>query len=286
MSNLVVYMDLPTMLAFRATSKQALRLVTRDLTRSLFLIVARFVPNPALLLAKLTRHNTFVSGSAGLQFFLRDLSVSPSNLDIFLPVDSLPPLLYHMLAEQGAFLIHPTPGSATIIPPPWHFLAEQGFILQTPRGMVTLWQSGVNTPFLPIVCAPTSIQILYVNPRHFGCGYPSLLFARRALIARPNVEGFDEAVTKCQHRGIELRFFTHLWPDLAHHGPCASHLYLCPSQQRTLSDAGSLKARMHPFVDPEVELNVVWRLDDRPCGYSCALPTPQLPVARLLQNML
>ncbi len=283
-STIAFFMDLPSLMVLRATSKSSLKLVEDMLTRSLRRIVSRFVPYPTALLEKLERHSAFVGGSAALEFFLRHSRIGPNNLDIFVPFGSLPPLFHHMLVCQASYLIHPS--SIQAAAPPDHFLVEQAVTFQTLVGIVTLWQSEAHTPFLPIVSSPTSIHILYVNPRYFGCAYPRLLFASRGLIARPDISGFDVAANKCRQRGIELRFFTRTWPDLAHHGTCAARYFACPSQQRTLSDAGSLKARMKPLEDEELEPDVVWRLDERPCGSRCALPTVELPVARLLQNIL
>lgn len=284
-ANIVSYMDLPSLMVFRATCKPSLLIVEKDLTRSLLRTVSRFVPNPALLLEKLARHDAFIAGSAALEFFLRYSHIGPKNLDIFIPIGSMPPLLHHLFIEQAAYLVHPDDAQDAPPPPP-HFLVEQAFAFQTPVGAVTLWQSEAHTPFLPIISSPTSIHIVYVNPRYFGCGYPKLLFALRALIGRPDVIGFDEAAWKCFGRGIELRFFMRMWAEWAYHGPCAARYFACPSQQRTLSDAGSLKARMKPLADVVMEPNVVWRLDNRPCGAACSLPTPELPVARLLHNVL
>ncbi|EIW52158.1 uncharacterized protein TRAVEDRAFT_53586 [Trametes versicolor FP-101664 SS1] len=254
-SIIVSLMDIPSLMVFRATSKASLALVKNDLTRSLRRIVSNFVPNPTLLLEKLDRHHAFISGSVALQFFLRGSPIRPRNLDIFLPIGSLPPLFHHMLVEQASYLIHSFAFPHVALIPP-HFLVEQAVAFQTPLGTVTLWQSEAHTAFLPIISAPTSIHILYVSPRYFGCGYPTLLFALRAIIGRPDVAGFEDAVRSCCKRGIQLRFFTRMWPDWTHHGSCAARYFACPSQQRTLSDAGSLKARIDPLVDLEVEPRV------------------------------
>lgn len=278
-------MDLPTLLVFRTTSQNGLRVVRKELATTLKAIVSRFVPNPKLLLVKLDKLNAVVGGPAALAFFLRGLDVHPKHLDIFVPIDCMPPFVHHILVDQGGLQLRP-PTAVITHPPPWDLPDEQCVAFRTPLGEVNLWQSEAHTPFLPIITGPTSLHILYVSPRYFGSAYPTLLFAHRALVARPDTTGFDAVVRECARLKINLRFFASMWSDLAHHGPCASKVFLCPSQQRTFSDAGSLRARFNPLVDGELDAEVVWRLDYRPCGAKCAEPTIQLPLPCLLSNIL
>lgn len=279
----VSYMDIPTLLTFRQASRSSLNLVRSELVTTLFFIVGRFVPNPSLLLAKLDTHGAFISGSTALQFFLRNTDVKPKNLDIFLPYDSLPPLLHHMFTVQAGLVLCTSRPVSDTLP---HMLAEQAITIRTPYGDVNLWQSNAHTSFLPMACGPTSAHFLYVNTTHFGCGYPTLLFNNRAIVGHPHLVDFDLAITKCKKRKLDLRLFTHMWNDLAHHGPCAAKHFSCPAQERTFSDKGSLRARMHPLKHDVVEPGVVWRLDCRPCGRGCALPTSGLPLPRLLNNLI
>ncbi|KAL1940978.1 hypothetical protein VTO73DRAFT_7614 [Trametes versicolor] len=280
---LIIYMDFATLLTYRQTSHDSLDLVRRQLVKTMFLLVGRFVPNPRILLMKLERHGAFVAGSCALQFFLRHADVDPQDLDIFIPVDSMPRMLAHFLVDQAGIIIPSRfPDSSDLD----HVLAEKAVTLSTSFGRVTLWQSEAHTPFLPITCGPTSFNFVYMNTRYFGCAYPTLLFNHRGIFGKPDAPGFEAALEKCRGRGLDVRLFTHMWRDLAHHGPCAAAYYACPAQQRTFSDAGSLNARLLPHLYEPLDAEVVWRLDDRPCGSACAQPTVELPIPRLLQNIL
>lgn len=281
--DIITHMDLATLLTYRQTSRTSFELVSKQLMKTMLLLVGRFVPNPVLLLNKLERHGAFVAGSTALQFFLRHVDIDPQDLDIFLPYDSMSRMLNHFLVEQGGVVIPPQSPYRPFLS---HILVEQSVSLSTPYGRVTLWQSETHTPFLPITCAPTSVHFVYMNPRYFGCAYPTLLFKYRGIFGRPDTPGFEASLAKCRDRGLDLRFFTNLWNDTAYHGPCAAEYYACPAQQRTFSDAGSLNARMLPTLYESLDAEVAWRLDDRPCGSACAQPTVELPIPRLLQNIM
>ncbi|KAH9852847.1 hypothetical protein C2E23DRAFT_729789, partial [Lenzites betulinus] len=259
---IVSNMDLPTILVFRTTSRENLCIAKQELRKTLRSILSQFVPKPGMLAAKLNRLNAVVGGSAGLAFFLRHLDVCPTHLDIFIPIGCMPPFFHHILTDQSGTLIFPVMPTNGVDPLPENLPDEECFTFRTPCGCINLWQSEAHTPFLPIVTGPTSLHILYVSPRHFGCAYPKLLFSTRALVARPDTSGFDSVVSECVRLKIDLRFFTNGWEDLASHGPCASKVFLCPSQQRTFSDAGSLRGRMNPLVDGELDAEVVWRRGD------------------------
>ncbi|KAL1945771.1 hypothetical protein VTO73DRAFT_1773 [Trametes versicolor] len=225
----ISYMDIPTLLNFRQTSRTSLKLVRSELVTTLFFILGRFVPNPSLLLAKLDTHGGFISGSAALQFFLRHTNVQPNNVDIYLPYDSLPPLLHHMFTVQAGLVLSACHNVSDTLP---HILAEQVIRIRTPYGDVNLWQSNAHTPFLPMACGPTSAHILYVNSTHFGCGYPGLLFQNRAIVGHPGIVDFDLTVNKCKNRHLDLRLFTNMWRDLAHQGSCAAKQFACPAQEQ------------------------------------------------------
>ncbi|TFK82747.1 hypothetical protein K466DRAFT_499750 [Polyporus arcularius HHB13444] len=284
------FCDMPTLLQFRATCRFNLTAVRQELHRSLRQALQPFIRNVEAFIAALFTNQAFVGGSVAVLFLARDLDITPANLDVFVPRDRGFPFLYDLIDNQGGI-------DRTVYPPTEEEEEEErrGWIpmgvwqiyrVSIRTGMVNIYVSVDTEALVPIACSCATHLITYVGPHHFGTAYPSLFFARRAILGSPtDTVDHERAMVKAVRRGFDVRMFPTQWEDLRL-PDCGASRGICPMQARRLDDQTALCARFQPLETPHLDPTIVWRLDARPCGGECPRDFHDILAANYKWNVL
>ncbi|RDX52568.1 hypothetical protein OH76DRAFT_1345253 [Lentinus brumalis] len=288
-AHLCIHLDLRTLLCFRATSKDHLELATDEFKRSLLSLARRFIPRPEQLLAALDHTSGFIGGSVAVLFLLRDRSFIPRSLDVFIPRDAWWRFEAHLLHAQNASrvgMVLPTADGDEEDND--DILQQRGLVriavFRTHLGIVRLFRSVAPDALVPIARSWGTHLVAYVGPGHFGHGYATLFFQRRAVLG-DLLRDEAERVRAYQRRGFDIRLSPTQWSDLRLQG-CGEESWICPTQPRSFDDDGALSVRMRPLQTEALESEVVWRLGGRPCGGPCLEVTDELgmePAHRVLR---
>ncbi len=263
LANVCRHLQLPELLHFRLCSKSLLALSSEELMTTMAVLVRDFVPDVENFLDALILHDAVLCGDVALLFMLRDNSFVPKTLDVAVPNDEFVPFVTFLEREHRAHLSS------------FRTCADNRGI----RAIAHLWigsaeltvlcSTGMD-PLAPIPGSVASHLVVYVNPSYFGSPYPSLLFARRALLGHG---GSPAAQLACVKEAIVRRFDIRLdvrhWPEYQELRGCGGEKWACASQARHFHDRGALAARIKPLVAKPIRTWVVWRLDSRPCGGRC-----------------
>ena len=254
-------------LALRTASSHHLEAVARVMDHTLEHILRRFVEDTSGLKSALVRLNSFIGGAAAVAYFMRDGSVVPKALDVFTPYWNHDAFVDELKSLHGAKFIWAQEAGDIIGEHLEHCGLAAITYLATTKGLVTVYRSQTNNPLVPIVRGWSSAVTNFVHPHFFGCGYPLLLFRRRALVGvgHRREAGHVRAYTQ---RGFDLRLASHQWPDHAH-PRCAAQFWCCPLQARSFTDPGALFSRVRPLQASLPNITITWRLDFRPCGSDC-----------------
>ena len=84
---LVFFLDMPSLRQFCYISESADHQVTEELTLSLHHLLSHFIAQPRAFLEVLRMTGAVIGGDVAVAFFMCDLSIHPSTLDIFAPID-------------------------------------------------------------------------------------------------------------------------------------------------------------------------------------------------------
>ncbi|KAI0702097.1 hypothetical protein C8Q76DRAFT_802389 [Earliella scabrosa] len=254
-------------LALRTASTRHLEAVAKVMDLTQDEIIGRFVSDPAALKNMLVREDTYVGGSAALAFFIRDGTVVPNALDLYTPLSCHAAVVSEVMKVHGARVM-------------WR--CEEGndygedlfgrrlfgiTYLATTKGLVMVHGSATRDPLAPIVRGWCTAVTNFFHPHSFGCGYPLLLFQRRALVGTSRRHKAAR-VRKYIQRGFEFRLASHMWPDLQH-PRCVAEFWCCPVQARSFNDRGALVSRIRPLEGTLPQTTLKWRLDFRLCGQPC-----------------
>lgn len=266
------FLNIATLLRLRGTCKTLLAVVTAELEQSLVELLALFVPHPQLLSEALVTNQAFVGGSVALAFILRDDSIRPSTLDIFVPRSQGMVMENHFAYYQSAdesdsWFPDDTVNAAN--------LRSRGLgqiVCTSANGRpIYLYESSENNALVPICRSWATHLVTYVNAAYFGTGYPALLHARRALLGQ-HYPGEEEQLDKYHRRGFDIRLYPSQWVDMQGYG-CGASLWSCPTQTRRLNDKGSLTIHVQPLDKTaglhDLIASVFWRMDTRPCAGAC-----------------
>ncbi|RPD55255.1 hypothetical protein L226DRAFT_470691 [Lentinus tigrinus ALCF2SS1-7] len=263
--------DMPTLLRVRATCRDNLTATAKELHRYLHELLAPLVPDVDAFLVTLQANRAFVGGSVAMAFMLRDGSIIPRNLDIFVGLPRGQPMLHYLLTRQAAVDVTVKPATEAQQKALVKRLRARGesqfYCTQTPRATIHLHVSLHDAALLPVTCAWGTPGICYVGPQHFGTPYPSLFFARRGIVASSSTDA-TPALQGALARCFDIRMFPTQWPD-QDDGVCGSSTGVCPMQARRLDDQWALCAQFQPLEARPLSPKIIWRLDGRPCGGQC-----------------
>lgn len=266
----VNHMDFPTLLAFRATSKDNLCEVQKEITASFQEVLRTAVPDSATFGDMLVHHNGFLVGYAPLRFFLRLPPDYDIGLEVYVPYDSFTEVIVHMLCMQEAAIIIDGQGF------PYNRSGRYCH-LQTSAGTVTI--IGVRESSAVIAaCTTTSTAVAaYANPVHFGMMWPTLTFDGRALASGICRSSPEDDMYHAQALGIDVKLWAWCWPDLGlRPQACAADRFMCPHQLRHSNDKGTMHVTIDPLRYERLESNILFRHDTRPCRGRCLTERPDI----------
>ncbi len=289
-------LDVASLLAFQRVCHNSYTIATSVLSSDRCRLVKHYIPQVNLLLDHMRRHRAVIGGLAALAFVLRDPSLFPDTLDLFVPGRTTGPLCEQAFRDDPEFHLLPegvidrsdTAGESL------HRSVAREVTYRTPNGrFIKLHIAEKDTALEPIVTSWTSALVNYVGADSFACGYPLLTLRRRGMSIR-SVD-LPERHLPMFARLIRSRFdfATYaIWPEYAYPCvlryldgvwtyPCMRYFYICPVQGRFFGDGGSLLALfdpLHTYMDillrqqnPPYGMAVIWRLRTTPhvCDGPC-----------------
>ncbi|KAH9848189.1 hypothetical protein C2E23DRAFT_739993 [Lenzites betulinus] len=265
-------------------------------------LLYHYVPDVCALITVLVRTRAVIGGFAALSYILRDPSLCPTNLDIFVPM-STGNLLVQLLHEDHNQHLQIVPPSPHPLPRPAITRAviarTTTFVCRSTGRTISIFSSSSETALEPIASAPVTALVNWLSPHTFGCGYPVLTLNRRSIVRLPL--GFDLSLirifTHLARHDFSVKVEPHRWADwgcrvspsqTAWQQPCLRTWYLCPDQGRFFGDPGSLVTtydllgtdlhNLRLLHQAPYGVAVAWRLwTIRPCTSLCTLRDPFLP---------
>lgn len=296
---IVAESDMTSLLALRRTCRTFYSHATAVLELDRRHLLLHYVPDAALLWYHLVQSRAVVGGLAALSFILRDSTILPLSLDIY--VSALHgEHLEQMVDHEHRLRID----DIQTYDDPYNELGpciDRAVTFQGRNGrFITIHTSISISPLEPIASSPTTALINWVSPYAFACAYPALTLRRRSLGEAPF--GPEPLLHSIQRQlrdfGFDIRAEPTAWPDYAHLAPaprlpgeqsCMREWYVCPCQGRFFGDGGSLVTVFDLFdVDladlarrrqPPYGHAVAWRLENthRSCDGTCVFEDPFLP---------
>ncbi|KAL1942586.1 hypothetical protein VTO73DRAFT_6188 [Trametes versicolor] len=286
--------DLPSLLALRLTSSYLGKHVHSVLQSDLAALLRHYVDVPDALLGHMSTTGALIGGLAALSFLLRDRSMRPPSLDIFVALQE---------AEYLEILLgrDVTRGMQLVSTVDYDALNPDNTPPQTSRvvtylcvsgRLLTIHKSTSPSALDPIALSPTTALINWVSPHAFGCGYPELSLNRRA-IASPGPPAYPAngaVFVHLDNHGFDTQLSPWFWSryeelvmpsDRRCYRPCLRRLYMCPGQGRYFGDAGTLlnvfdlHGTDHAVMRSKRQLpygvSLVWRLPfgGGPCDCCC-----------------
>ena len=298
-TSLVQRMDMRTLLSWRATNRRNYVDTCHELRTSLEYLLADFVPSPAALLTLLSRTRGVLAGELAIRYILRDPSVLPQSLDIYLGS-----IWFDTFIETFGDS-HELYGFRT----DWSLTTYIGDFIETRHvtDTVSIALSNGNSINIhaaaspsachALACSPSTIGTTFVMEFTFATAYPRLTLSRRAIIcwdllataADSELDMYDRLADS----GLTFEEDPAVWfqpcgcpasdvlpsPSTSP-SVCLRSLYLCPQQGRYFGDGGSMVCFMDSLsMDtallkdrciPPYGVMAVWRLPlDRPCDAGC-----------------
>ena len=295
--SLIVSMDLRTLLIWRATSRGNYADACHELRMSLQRLLLGFVPSPSALLNLLTRTRGLLSGEFAICYILRDASINPRSLDIYVGSIWFDNFIEEFAASPELCGYQVGYGTTTHA----HRHIQTRHVTET----LEIWLSNDNLIAIhaaaspsachAIACSPSSLGTTFVTESSFAIAYPRLTLSRRAIICWDLVaESSSSELDMYDHlesSGFSFEEDPSVWPEFSG-GPCSGvslspfeclrSLYICPQQGRYFGDSGSLVCFMDTLsVDvaqlkdrsiPPYGIMAVWRLPSNViCDAQCDL---------------
>ncbi|TFK88330.1 hypothetical protein K466DRAFT_443006, partial [Polyporus arcularius HHB13444] len=226
--------DMKSLMTLRACSRATMSAVAEVLRYNLRHMCQRILPDPDEFFEELLRCYAFIGGEVAVRWLLRDFTAPCEHLEVFVPA--------LQFANMGLQLTHFQRGDLMAVREADEHedgtmrpnAVERSAVFHTPTGVVTVHESTTDDPLAPIACSQSSVEVTYVNPRYFGHGYPTLLFALRGLLAGW-FEGESEYVIHWAGRGMDLRLYAEGWQEYAGL-QCPAARWACPAQGRRFID--------------------------------------------------
>ncbi|RDX40033.1 hypothetical protein OH76DRAFT_1301224, partial [Lentinus brumalis] len=226
--------DMKSMMTLRACSRATMGAVAEVLRYNLRKMCESILPDPDEFFEELLRIYAFIGGEIAVRWLLRDVRVPCNHLEVFVPAMEFANIGVHLTHFQRGDLMAVREADehedGTMRPN----ALERRSVFHTPTGVVTVYESTTDDPLAPIACGHSSVEVAYVNPRYFGHGYPTLLFAYQGLLAGW-FEGESEYVIEWAGRGIDLRLYAEGWREFAGLR-CPAKRWACPAQGRRFID--------------------------------------------------
>ncbi|KAH9848191.1 hypothetical protein C2E23DRAFT_871321 [Lenzites betulinus] len=265
-------------------------------------LLHHYVPHCQSLLEHLSETQAVIGGFSALSFLLRDPSIRPHSLEIFVPA-SKSEQLEQLLDEDEELLLgvpttspHPCSNSPVTLA---RITRVTTFDTFNDRS-ITIYTSTSETALDPVAASPATALNSWLSPYAFGCGYPILTLNRRSIVRLPVDFIFELLLlyTQLDHNGFDISAEPHLWNDWGRRvdpaasetqQPCLRAWNICPDQGRFFGDAGSLLTvfdlvgHEHDHFrlqqQPPYGLGICWRFlsDRRPCTSLCREADPLLP---------
>ncbi|PIL26238.1 hypothetical protein GSI_11993 [Ganoderma sinense ZZ0214-1] len=251
------YMPMASLLAWRRTCRDTYLLATKELRRSLLVLLARFFPDPVDFLRALTRWGGMIVGEAALSQVLHDPSVCTNTLEIAVGITSFQHFL-HVLTRIIPFGTHTVNEMNKPAPPSFPTLRRIARIaeFQLASGLIVQVYQSYTSSACDVVCgAWTTALMNFVTQSSFGCAYPRLTLNYRGISCDGRMQSrrwFDRTTDeRLRSKGFELAPYTAAWASFST-GPyssslrptptrgCGKILHICPFQGRYFGDPGSL----------------------------------------------
>ena len=248
-------MDMRTLMAWRATNRSNYSDVCIELRSSLEDLLADFVPNPGALLSLLTNTHALLSGELAICFLLRDSSLIPYSLDIYVGsiwfdtfIDSFG--LSHAISgyQQTWYL---TTYVSELVEE--RHVTNSLEISLTNGKTIVIHAAASPSACHAIACTPSSLGTTFITEFSFATAYPRLTFDRRAIICSDlllnGLPCEQDMYTRLADSGFSFEENPAAWPEYtgeqtpnADQPPsrCLRSLYLCPQQGRYFGDDGSM----------------------------------------------
>lgn len=294
--------DLPTLLSLRLTSGDLGEHVQNVLETDRKTLLLHYVNNADLFLEHLRETRALVGGLAALSFILRDPSLRPTTLDVYVSSDQGELLEQRLeddmdldlelndVVDQDPVLWFNTPRHTSRV---CSYLCPDGRAINV--------HTSVSLSALdPIAMSGTTALINWVSPYAFGCGYPALTLRRRAFghAFAPSWPDLPALYDRLRANGFDLAPDPWSWPEYvsllppatgAWFRPCMRTLYLCPDQGRFFGDDGSLlnvfslhdtdHDHLRELHQTPYGISIAWRLcfGGKPCNGRCPSTDPVLP---------
>ena len=250
-----------SLIAWRATCRDAHLVATKELRHSLHALLARFVPDPIAFLQYLTRWGAIIVGEAALSHILHDPSVCNRTLEL-----AIGNLVFHDFVHGLDHFLHSGPNAIGVnlvpklAPPAWRSLRHITRIteLELASGPVIHVYESASPSACDVVCgAWTTLLMNYVSESSFGCAYPRLTLNYRGLLCDGRIgclRALDQAThDRLRGHGAQFIFHSLAWPGPSYSispyssptsppsaAPCGKTIHVCPIQGWYFGDAGSL----------------------------------------------
>ncbi len=278
--------DGKTLQSLRFTSGAADELVARYWQDRVDRLLSRFVSNRSALLDFLDRCRAVISGSSALALIYRE-TWTPSDLDLYAPLDTAGFLVYYLVQHEGYLVQTPSDDEqyATYGDPGTIFRVHR---LRRGSSSIDIIQSRLPSALYPIASFWATHLINYISARGFISGYYDLTFARRALINPDRLADFttptpriSALIQKYEGRGYDMRLDNAAWDrDTNVNATCpGGGSSGCATTVRYLGDGhcfmGSLRAVR--TVTPSAHLfrgvstRVAWIRGGWTCGGMCSM---------------
>lgn len=294
-------------MALRLVSSELYNIVTSIISTDRRRLLRHFVSEVDVLLGYIRKNNVIIGGEASLAFILRDPSLFPDSLELYVDAKVRLYGAGNDLAEETRLRLELVEHDDNTESPHTDYAIRTGtYRTQNGRVIKLFLPVDINTLLEPIVSPWSTALINFVGADTFGCGYPLLTFRRRALSHPINhlEEGEKTVRSRLISNGFEHNTTPTAWgdylsfssqsdiPRVSHKPwgrPCMRELYVCPGQGRYFGDEGSLVATFDPLhIDfsalrksrtPPYGPTVAWRLDveSERCDGPCVDEDPILP---------
>ena len=249
------YLTMPSLLAWRATSRDNYLLATKRLRSLLFILVSRFFPDPILFVKTLTQWGGLIVGEVALSVVLNDRTLTDSSLELAVGNLAFEKLVHHLtqLIPFGSHLVSCVNKPS---PPSFPFLRHITRIaeLHLTTGFVIHVYESSTPSACDVLCGSWTTALMnFVTASSAGCAYPRLTLSSHGVICDGRTAArrwLDEAtLQRLQTHGFQFTPYSAAWPSFSTSpysssppspSGCGKSIYVCPFQARFFGDLGSL----------------------------------------------
>ncbi|KAI0706586.1 hypothetical protein C8Q76DRAFT_629889 [Earliella scabrosa] len=250
---------------WRHTSKTLYTHATGALRRFLIVILSHFFPFPCTFLRHLTRCRAIIAGLAAVSFILRDRSIRPSKLEVYVSKPRFNDFV-RRLTTCAVNSHHIRRTVQRTLPSAYsldrNILTYTTLYLKNGRRIV-IYQSADVSACSPLARTTNSALFTFITEHTFGCAYAPLTLRRQSLLSdmrlRDVLDIELEAISDLLKAGFSLGISPSTWPEYPitidnfppphEHDthPCFRQYFVCPFQGRYFGDGGTLMGYMDPL---------------------------------------